>query len=172
MLRPRPADNYYNTTNAKDPHNFPLPASYTGDVQNLVGGVGNDSFWMDLGFPVQATRGGTKFKPLFAFLVVDLDGRVNLNVHGNNFTSGGKPTNLSNQGVGKDEVNIRKVLTDTTNPNEVQNLFAGGNGLIGRYGTNGIPGGRVRWRRRRRNGTRSIRTSIRRRLRLNRWRRI
>ena len=41
VLRPRPADNYYNTTNAKDPHNFPLPASDTGDVQNLVGGVGN-----------------------------------------------------------------------------------------------------------------------------------
>jgi len=34
---------------------------------------------------VKTTRGGTKFKPLFAFLVVDLDGRVNVNVHGNTY---------------------------------------------------------------------------------------
>jgi PKD domain/Phage tail baseplate hub (GPD)/FG-GAP-like repeat/FG-GAP repeat len=39
-----------------------------------------DSVWIDLGFPIQQTPGGSQFKPLFAFYVEDLDHRVNLNV--------------------------------------------------------------------------------------------
>src|SRR5229473_1986275 len=43
----------------------------------------NDSIWMDLGFPVMVAPNGRKFKPLFAPLIIDLDNRVNVNVHGN-----------------------------------------------------------------------------------------
>src|SRR5262249_21325004 len=86
-LRPLPALN----------PGFPPPEDGAGDVKDVVGGQGtlrdfgggvtrhwnNDSFWMDLGFPVLTAPDGRKFKPLFAALVTDLDNRVNLNVHGN-----------------------------------------------------------------------------------------
>ena len=42
-----------------------------------------DSVWVDLGLPVRATADGRLYKPLFAILCVDLDGRLNLNAHGN-----------------------------------------------------------------------------------------
>ncbi|MDW8222545.1 MAG: hypothetical protein RMJ82_06315 [Gemmatales bacterium] len=69
---------------------FPPPADIGGDVRNLPPGLpvrlpdgqlhyGNDSIWMDLGFPVQVGPDGRVYKPLFAFFITDLDGRVNLN---------------------------------------------------------------------------------------------
>lgn len=140
VLRPRPADMYYDGANAN--RSFPLPASDTGDVQNLPGGNGFDSYWMDLGYPVNVTRGGTKFKPLFAFLVVDLDNRVNLNVHGN--IRGAGNTHVSNQGWGTWEVNPEHVLNgDPTDPvvTEYQKLFLGFGTANGRYGANDLPGG-------------------------------
>ena len=51
------------------------------DVDNDNDGV-NDSVWIDLGDPVQKTEDGRLYKPLYAFLIVDLDGRLNLNAHG------------------------------------------------------------------------------------------
>lgn len=50
------------------------------DVDNDGDGV-PDSVWIDVGFPVQ-TRGDFQVKPLVAYLVLDLDGRINLNAHG------------------------------------------------------------------------------------------
>lgn len=38
--------------------------------------------WVDLAFPSVRDRTGVRYKPLFAFYVADLDGRMNLNVHG------------------------------------------------------------------------------------------
>jgi hypothetical protein len=42
-----------------------------------------DSIWVDLGAKVQTSLDGKQFKPLFAILCVDLDGKLNLNAHGN-----------------------------------------------------------------------------------------
>ena len=42
-----------------------------------------DSNWLDLGFPAQSTPDGRVYKPLFAIHCVDLDGRLNVNTHGN-----------------------------------------------------------------------------------------
>jgi hypothetical protein len=72
-IRPRPAE-----------HNsqFPGPAA-SGDVRNLPWGTQNDSVWIDLGVPPKTAANGKRYKPLFAFLVQDLDGRANVNAHGN-----------------------------------------------------------------------------------------
>ena len=51
------------------------------DVDNDGDGIA-DSVWVDLGFPVRAAADGRLYKPLFAILCVDLDGRLNLNAHG------------------------------------------------------------------------------------------
>ncbi|QDU58268.1 hypothetical protein Pan181_45010 [Aeoliella mucimassa] len=51
------------------------------DVDNDNDGIA-DSIWVDLGDPVKETEDGRLFKPLYAFLVVDLDNRLNMNVHG------------------------------------------------------------------------------------------
>ena len=42
----------------------------------------NDAIWVDLGHPV-IQIGDSSVKPLFAFKVVGMDGRINLNAHGN-----------------------------------------------------------------------------------------
>ncbi len=57
------------------------PINGPWDVDNDGDGV-PDSVWVDLGFPVQTTSDGQLYKPLFAILCVDLDGRLNLNTHG------------------------------------------------------------------------------------------
>jgi hypothetical protein len=142
VLRPRPADNGTG---------FPPPEDIGGDVKNLAGVRGynsqpgqldtNDSYWIDLGYPVQVTATGTKFKPLFAFLVMDLEHMLNLNVHGNiAATTGNNLAHASNQGLGAHEVNLSKLFTD---PNEYKALFQGSNatGLFvpGRYGDDAAP---------------------------------
>src|SRR5262249_48825319 len=117
---------------------FPPPEDGGGDVKNLVGGPGtfrrmnngvpeywnNDSFWMDLGFPVLTAPDGRRYKPLFAALVTDLDNRVNVNVHGN--VSGDQFQHRSNQGWGPWEVNLGKVLNSNDAPSEWTRLFRGG----------------------------------------------
>jgi hypothetical protein len=138
VLRPRPAD--------MGP-GFPAPQDGGGDVKNLIGAPGaNDSVWLDLGFPILTAPDGRRYKPLFAPLIVDLDGRVNVNVHGN--ARGQGRTHVSNQGWGPWEVNLGRVLTQGS---EWSNLLTGSDKppVPGRYGgapwagnlgTPGLPG--------------------------------
>ena len=51
------------------------------DVDNDNDGI-PDSIWVDLGDPIQQAEDGTRYKPLYAFLVIDLDSRLNVNAHG------------------------------------------------------------------------------------------
>ncbi|HMO14516.1 MAG TPA: hypothetical protein PKD64_00660 [Pirellulaceae bacterium] len=44
-----------------------------------------DSIWMDIGLPIQSDIRGRYYKPLVAYRVVDMDGRLNLNAQGNSF---------------------------------------------------------------------------------------
>lgn len=125
ILRPRPQDNGAG---------FPYPTDATGDISNLGGGS-NDSIWMDIGSPVKALPDGTLYKPLYAALVVDLDGRINLNVAGN--IKGGGTTQVSNMGMGPWEMNLSSVLSvDAT---EWPKLFLGNGTNNGRYGPDGKP---------------------------------
>jgi hypothetical protein len=70
----------------------------------------NDSYWMDLGWPVMTARNGKKFKPLFAPLVLDLDSRINLMVSGNMRNQGlinpNQGVSVSNKGYGPTEINL------------------------------------------------------------------
>src|SRR5262249_38132062 len=58
------------------------PITGPWDVDNDGDGT-PDSIWVDLGLPVQSTSDGRTYKPLFAILCVDMDGKLNLNAHGN-----------------------------------------------------------------------------------------
>lgn len=123
ILRPRPVD--------MGP-GFPYPEDATGDVKNLTTtSSGNDSIWMDLGFPVLTAPNGLKYKPLFAPLILDLDGKVNVNVHGNIRGAG---SHVSNQGWGPWEVNLGAVIP------EYRNLFVGNQRHRGKYGPDQSPG--------------------------------
>jgi len=57
------------------------PGQGAWDVDNDGDGI-PDSVWVDLGLPVRYTVDGRAYKPLFAVLCLDLDGRLNLNAHG------------------------------------------------------------------------------------------
>lgn len=132
-LRPRPMEH----------PNFPPPADGGGDVKNLPFGLGvpildasgnktgqyynNDSIWIDIGLPVMQGPNGIKYKALVAPLIFDLDGKINLNVHGN--IKGASNAHVSNQGWGGYEVNLSKVLAT-----DWQKIFFGNGVIAGRYG--------------------------------------
>jgi hypothetical protein len=144
-LRPRPAEH----------PQFPIPDDPNGDVKNLLWTEGgNDSIWIDLGAPVMTAPDGTQYKMLFAPLIMDLDGRINLNTAGNILGPGN--SHVSNQGWGPWEVNLAKVLyadqavntmtspyTYTTPPTEYINLLTGRNlgssSIFGRYAATNTP---------------------------------
>jgi|688.fasta_scaffold39865_3 hypothetical protein len=112
----KPSFFFDNATNLRPtlPNNPPDFDGY--DVKNLEGYPGgNDSIWIDAGFPVMTTPDGRKYKALIAPLILDLDGRINLNVAGNlmqrdaanpNFTA----DHASNQGWGRWEINPKKLI--------------------------------------------------------------
>ncbi|MDG2013307.1 MAG: hypothetical protein P8J33_07370, partial [Pirellulaceae bacterium] len=45
-----------------------------------------DSIWVDAGFPIQTDIDGRRYKPLVSYLVLDMDGRFNVNAHDNLYT--------------------------------------------------------------------------------------
>ncbi|HEV3256421.1 MAG TPA: hypothetical protein VG013_06020 [Gemmataceae bacterium] len=150
VLRPRPIDQLL--TGETWPPNrpyFPPPVSAGGDVKNLLGSPGTlvngtlyneDSIWMDLGYPVKQAPDGSLYKPLFAALTMDLDNRVNVNVHGNIRAPGVQSPHGSNQGWGKWEVNLGQVLSQPASSGNAEwpNLFLGipNPQTSGRYGAN------------------------------------
>ena len=88
ILRPRLADGHDATT-------FPdlVPGAngqITYDVDNDGDGQ-TDSVWVDLGYPARRNAQGQLYKPLFAFMVIGLNGRIPLNTAGN--LAGGGPGN-------------------------------------------------------------------------------
>ncbi len=84
-----------------------------------------DSVWVDLGMPVRATSDGRLYKPLFAILCVDLDGRLNLNAQGNlEQTNPARYDNTPGPSLGKP--NSVNVTTDSLGAGASNLLFAGG----------------------------------------------
>ncbi|MCX7424456.1 MAG: hypothetical protein NTW96_02270 [Planctomycetia bacterium] len=117
------------------------------------GDTAPDSIWVDLGMPARSTKDGRLFKPLFAILCVDLDGRLNLNAHGSlaqtdpNYQTpstfpdaivaggGNQMVTPRGQGSGAADINLGALLANAT---EYQQLLmgatVGGSVIRGRYG--------------------------------------
>jgi hypothetical protein len=74
---------YANLASSADPNLERLLQMIYGawDVDNDNDGI-RDSIWVDFGAPVMENSDGRLVKPLAALLVVDMDGRLNLNAHG------------------------------------------------------------------------------------------
>ena len=88
ILRPRQADGHDSAT---FPDLVPGPnGRITYDVDNDGDGQ-TDSVWVDLGYPARRNAQGQLYKPLFAFMVIGLNGRIPLNTAGN--LAGGGPGN-------------------------------------------------------------------------------
>ncbi len=127
--------------------NFGIPTDPGGDVKNLDGVPGgNDSIWSDPGGPILTAPNGQRYKMLVAPLLLELDSRLNLNVHGNVLASAnGQPALAGNQGWGPWEVSLADIFPPTLpGNNEWQNLFLGSpaTGLSrvqGRYGSGRVP---------------------------------
>ena len=56
----------------------PLDVDNDNDKDGAVDGI-----WMDIGLPAFTNREGRRVKPLVSYRVVDLDSKLNINVHGN-----------------------------------------------------------------------------------------
>jgi hypothetical protein len=162
LLRPLPEDNpdfngsnptsrYFNYTNPTNPpyywerdvNTITNPMNYRLDVDNDGDGVA-DSIWVDLGMPVRATKDGKLYKPLFAVLCVDMDGRLNLNAHGSREQAnppaippgttfaGGAVPQARGEGYGPAEINLGLGLNLTAPAYSAL--------LAGRYNQTGVPG--------------------------------
>ncbi len=143
----------------------------TGDVIDHSGDGNPDGFWMDLGYPIFTTQDGTRVKPLVSFLVTDLDGRMNINFHGNrsqlathnNFSNpmfetpyvSASLANLRGGGLGPAEVRMANVFDDPMQQ-EMSRLIVGKLTnpatssveveIPGRYGFDSLPSGAMGYR--------------------------
>ncbi|MEX2137989.1 MAG: hypothetical protein WD894_01920 [Pirellulales bacterium] len=159
FFRPNPVDHpvFHRTSNpalhgrlAAQTPNFALGP---WDIDNDGDGV-PDSVWVDPGYPAQVTKDGRLYKPLAAVLILDLDGRLNVNAHGSvagdlleelpyaqiphqNTSSapilaGGATLNNPPRGSGYGPAEIR--LSAALSQNSVRALFSGVGNIPGRYG--------------------------------------
>jgi hypothetical protein len=153
VMRPGPWDHFRVAGGIATP-TFPPPGDFGGDVKNLAPDMktvvkytdnaspsptrfyGNaDSIWTDCNFPILTGTNGKKYKPLASWFVTDMEGKVNLNIAGNqrglNTVNG--PYSVSANGLGPYEINPAKIIS----PQEAQNLFMGKTLITGN--TAGMP---------------------------------
>jgi hypothetical protein len=107
--------------------------SYTGDVANIPGAfyfnsatgqyvAHNDSIWVDIGLPSFTLPSGKRVKALVAPLVLDLNSRLNLSVHGNRLNGGlAAGIHTSGAGFGAWEVSLERAF-GVTNQAEARNI--------------------------------------------------
>jgi large repetitive protein len=119
VLRPRTIDGH-------SPISFPdLIPDATGhisyDVDNDGDGV-TDSVWLDLGYPPKRSPGSQIFKPLFAFMIIGLNGRLPLNTAGNLQQKRGTappqllPAQAEHLGNSPSEIDMRFALQNAYDP--------------------------------------------------------
>ncbi|MEZ6095665.1 MAG: hypothetical protein R3C03_15790 [Pirellulaceae bacterium] len=126
------------------------------DVDNDGDGLA-ESIWMDSNLPIQTDERGRVYKPLVAYHVVDMGGRLNVNVHGSRFeydlassTSNAQVTEYGffndvglmpkpqGYGFGVGEVSLSLAFGST---GLTQRLFYGDATWYGRFGSEGQASG-------------------------------
>lgn len=155
----RPLTQDHPSFNGSNPNYHPVNGPW--DVDNDNDGY-PDSIWIDPGLPVVTAPNGRRYKRLVALLIKDLDGRINVNAHGNTYQArgveaGGYPGYRSDDPIGNHPLSGQpwgRVPAGSylprgigVGPAEVdfRFLFGGDSntylGLLnGRYGADGVPG--------------------------------
>ncbi|MDR1270202.1 MAG: hypothetical protein LBK82_11825, partial [Planctomycetaceae bacterium] len=115
------------------------------DVDNDGDGVA-DGIWVDAGLGTTSIN-GKRYKKLVSYYVLDMDGRLNVNVHGNQAHNSSFDSELRGSGSGTAEIRldlglktIEKTLKKTIDTNTFSQITDGDSDNIGRYGTNKLPG--------------------------------
>lgn len=116
------------------------------DVDNDNDGI-PDGIWLDVGLdPIIEFTTGKTYIPLVSYYIIDMDGRINVNVHGNlenvsippspsgPFTDAGD-VNTRGAGSGVAEISLFHLL----GKDKAENIMADDSG-DGRYSTDGVPG--------------------------------
>ncbi|MGC4003939.1 MAG: hypothetical protein QM811_12760 [Pirellulales bacterium] len=151
----RPLKTYHPNFTGSNPNFY--TATNTGglwDVDNDGDGV-PDSIWIDPGFPVQVAKDGRLYKRLIAPLILDLDGRVNLNTAGTTESTQGfyasaatglplagspaTPELPRGFGYGPADVNLAKAF-NPENTGTANQIMVGASGFEGRYGSGALAG--------------------------------
>ena len=125
LLRPRAFDGH-------SPISFPdlVPDATTGQIRYDVDNDGDgitDAVWLDLGYPAMTSTQGQVFKPLFAFTVLGLNGRLPLNTAGNlqNLVDrqSGQPNfeHASHLGNSPSEIDLTYALQNAYDPTQATN---------------------------------------------------
>jgi hypothetical protein len=120
------------------------------DVDNDGDGIA-DSVWVDPGLPVVTSRDGRQYKRLFAVLIRDMDGRVNLNAMGAMAHTNASYTNTTitdarSPGLNLTPQNLPRGLGFGPADANFAHLFGGASSssftqlLLGRYGADQAPG--------------------------------
>ena len=123
------------------------------DVDNDNDGI-RDSVWVDAGLGVITGPDGKLVKPMVALLVVDLDGRLNVNTHGSGelaspwnpttpiTVAGGFNTNdlAQGEGYGPADISLEPVVNNAQFRALLQGETIDGRDVPGRYGYPGIDG--------------------------------
>ncbi len=78
------------------------------DVDNDNDGT-KDSVWIDIGLPIQTDNQGRRFRPLVAYHIIDLDGRLNLNAHGSHGDVATGSLNRYGLGMGPSDISLSVV---------------------------------------------------------------
>lgn len=92
-------------------------------VDNDNDGV-SDGIWIDTGLPIRSTPEGEYIKPLVSFLILDMDGRLNVNAHGvsgetatsastTGLLQGGTGIFVPGLGLGPAEISLQAILPGT-----------------------------------------------------------
>ena len=71
-----------------------------------------DAVWIDIGLPDQIDANGFKYRPLVAYRIIDLDGRLNLNAHGLAGDTDQTPPGRSGTGYGVAEISLGQVVNN------------------------------------------------------------
>ncbi len=117
FLRPRKIDHPMSGDSFPDL----LPDATTGQIKYDVDNDGDgitDAVWLDLGYPPQRDANGRQYKPLFAFTVLGLNGRLPMNtagnIHGRDGNGAINASHVSHLGYSPNEVNPTYAMIPST----------------------------------------------------------